>query len=348
MSDTARPTVILGMPADNGIYRLISDGLRHHGFQVISAVMDNQAFRYPSAFSRLKVKFAQTVLRDRDAKRKLKSKLLLADVRRQIAEAGGADYALFIRGDIYSNEFLRTIKSQVRHQMVNYQWDGLARHSEILDSVGLFDKCYVFDPADLSADRRFLPATNFYFDHLPPSATSSNGLYFVGLHMPGRTDTINLFAATAGQAELTLGFHIGSTDTDSADLRRQYADTINIFHGVRPFADNLRAAQQATILVDFRNPIHHGLSFRVFEALGYRKKLITDNADITRYDFYHTDNIFVWNGQNSDGLAAFAARPYHEMPSEIYTKYAFGNWIRYMLDIPPYQAISLPEPSRPA
>jgi hypothetical protein len=40
------------------------------------------------------------------------------------------------------------------------------------------------------------------------------------------------------------------------------------------------------------------LIFRVFEALGYKKKLITNNQDITSYDFYNENNIFVITNEN--------------------------------------------------
>ena len=68
---TEQKTIILGMPADNQIYRVIEAALNHHGFNVVSVVMDNLNFRYPSLSSRLKVKFRQLVLRDKNAKKRL-------------------------------------------------------------------------------------------------------------------------------------------------------------------------------------------------------------------------------------------------------------------------------------
>ena len=100
--------------------------------------------------------------------------------------------------------------------------------------------------------------------------------------------------------------------------------------------------RRSSVLVDFVISTHSGLSLRTFEALGYRKKLITTNAEIEKYDFYHPDNIFIWRGGSLDGLQAFIARPYHELPQEIYQKYSFGNWVRYVLDIEPHIKISLP------
>lgn len=339
-----RPSIVLGMPTDNKIYQTLEAALEYHGFRVISIVQPGQDFRYPSLAGRLKVKFRQWILRDRTAKEKFKSEILLKTIETQIAHSGGADYALFIRGDIYTPELLHTVRKHVRRCMVNYQWDGLNRFPKIHQYLDLFDKFYVFDPEDCAAEPHVLPTTNFYFDHnLTPVENPPHDLYFVGFHMPDRTESVAAFGRAAQTLNLDLDFHIGCAGVEPDKLRAQYPENIQIFSGIRSFEDNLKAAQtQAEILVDFKTPVHNGLSFRPFEALGYRKKLITTNTEITKYDFYHPDNILVWDGKNLDGLKAFIDTPYRELPSEIYEKYSFGNWIRYILGIEPHIPIDLP------
>ena len=186
---TEQKTIILSMPADNQIYRVIEAALDHHGFNVVSVVMDNLNFRYPSLSCRLKIKFRQLVLRDKNAKKDFKSAQLIRDVENKLAAHGKADYALFIRGDIYSPEFLDMIKRHTRPgNMVNYQWDGIDRFPAIWDCADRFDRIYVFDPADMRNPKHpFLPTTNFYFDHdvnLPENPP--NDFYFIGWHMPDR------------------------------------------------------------------------------------------------------------------------------------------------------------------
>ena len=49
------------------------------------------------------------------------------------------------------------------------------------------------------------------------------------------------------------------------------------------FKENLKKSK---IIVDIHKyGIQDGLTFRVFEAIGYHKKLITTNKDIKTYDF---------------------------------------------------------------
>ena len=164
---TEQKTIILGMPYNYQIYYVIEAALRYQGFNVISIVLDDSNFHYPSLFDRLKVKFRQLVLRDKNAKKKLKSAQLMRDVENKLVTHGKVDYALFIRSDVYSLEFLDMIKRHTRPgNMINYQWDGIDRFPAIWDCADRFDRIYVFDPVDMRNPKHpFLPATNFYFDH---------------------------------------------------------------------------------------------------------------------------------------------------------------------------------------
>ena len=57
-------------------------------------------------------------------------------------------------------------------------------------------------------------------------------------------------------------------------------------------------------------------------------------------------DVIIWNGQDFNGIEEFLQLPYYEIDATIREKYSFKNWIRYVLDIEPYQAITLPQSSR--
>ena len=50
---------------------------------------------------------------------------------------------------------------------------------------------------------------------------------------------------------------------------------------------------KGNIILDIAHPHQKRLSFRPYEAMGLRKKLITTNKDIANYDFYNPNNIFI-------------------------------------------------------
>ncbi|WP_373795566.1 hypothetical protein [Neisseria dentiae] len=340
-------TILLSLPPHHQVYKLLEENLIYHGFKVINIVREEELFRYPSVKVRLQTKFRQIILRDKLAKLRVKTTLVKERISRQITESGGIDYALFIRGDIYPPEFLQFIREASSAVMVNYQWDGIKRFPEIWKCIPQFDRFFVFDPADLhTPGHHFLPATNFYFDHdiseMPPEEYD---FYFTGSHQQARAKSIIAFARHAEKMGWNINFKVFWWPTQKITDARAIYTPKNIRIGLKggTFQENLYHTKRARVLVDVLDPVHNGLSFRAFEALGYRKKLITTNAETAKYDFYHPDNIFIWDGETFDGIDDFLKRPYHEIAPEIREKYSFGNWIRYVLDIPPYQPITLPE-----
>lgn len=340
-----RPTILLGMPHVHDIFKTVEANLRHHGFEVINLVEDDQAFRYPSLWTRLHTKFRQHILGDKDAKRRIKAQLLKHSIGKKLQQHQGADYALFISGDIYHPDLLAFIHPHIHHTMVNYQWDGLSRFPAIWQCIAEFDRFYVFDADDLAhPQHHFLPATNFYFDNDLTTPNQNQTLYFTGTHQPNRAAIITQFAQFAEQAQWELDFRlVWAHNRNLKQARQTYpCANIHITHRGDSFQNNLQRAKQAKVLVDFVTDAHKGLSFRTFEALGYQKKLITTNPHTMDYDFYHSDNIYILQPDNLDGIQTFLDTPYHPIANEIREKYSFGNWIKYILNIEPHQKIQLP------
>ena len=87
--------------------------------------------------------------------------------------------------------------------------------------------------------------------------------------------------------------------------------------------------KKAKIIVDIHKyGVQDGLTFRVFEALGFRKKIITTNQDIKSYDFYNPNNIYVIEDMNNISLPeSFLNTEYEEIPTEIYNKYTLKSWV---------------------
>ena len=56
------------MPVVSGLYKLIHENLKYHGFNVIDIVENGESFRYPSFGSWLKVKWRKIVYKDTYAK----------------------------------------------------------------------------------------------------------------------------------------------------------------------------------------------------------------------------------------------------------------------------------------
>lgn len=352
-----KPIILLGMYQVNDIYKLLIQNLEKQGFQVVDISYNHIAppFKYSSLKMRLGAFWCKKVLKQKKKKEILRKKAQLRhftkiyqEMMEKIKTYEYFDYALFLNGQIYPKYLLEQVKRKTEKLMVAYQWDGLDRFPKIWESIDIFDKVYAFDPEDNRKYRdKVIPAANFYFEVDQPTDTGNRyDFYFLGSHVPdlGRDKAISTFSKYAEKKGWKIDFTIFHVNDGSLNEHSDvYPDSIKATAEPLTFEDNIKREMQSRVLLDFKAAVHTGLSFRTIESVGYRKKLITTNAEVAKYDFYHPDNIYIWDGKTFDGMEAFLDKPYCELPPEIYQKYSFDNWLRYILDLPPYQEITLPE-----
>ena len=97
--------------------------------------------------------------------------------------------------------------------------------------------------------------------------------------------------------------------------------------------DVAKKISNSKIIIEIQREEQIGLSFRVFEALGQRKKLITTNADIVNYDFYHSQNILVIDEDNIHIPEDFVNSPYLPVNELILNQYRLDNWTKRVFDL---------------
>lgn len=74
----------------------------------------------------------------------------------------------------------------------------------------------------------------------------------------------------------------------------------------------------------------NGLTIRTIECLGAKRKLITTNKDIVKYDFYNDKNILVFDG-TIDENSVFFKCDYEPISEVVYKKYSLRSWINTLL-----------------
>lgn len=259
--------------------------------------------------------------------------------RMQLIE-GEFDFAFLMRADRFSLIFIKELRKKAK-KIISYQSDGMAVCGDLLPNVALFDKIYVFDPSDLQQYKslNFLPLTNCWFDDDTDESRVETDIFYVGVGVPERlrlADKIKEYCTNSHirlRAVLTIPAHYPEKEEEGVFLS----------HLGLSYEENILEVKKSKAVLDFKLPYHNGLSFRFFEAMKYKKKLITNNSSVQYYDFYHPDNIFITDFENLDGLKEFLEKPYHEIDENIVQKYGFKNWTHYVLDLPPYQKIDLPK-----
>jgi hypothetical protein len=248
------------------------------------------------------------------------------------------DFALFIRPDLFSPELINIVKRKA-NKTVAYQWDGLDVYPEIYTRINLFDRFFIFDSNDLAKRPGLLPITNFYFNTVKQGKVDKD-VYFVGYYKEDRIES--LLQLSKKFRDLGLCTSINICVNSSKQIAILKKEPVNILSKQLTVMENIENIASSKMMIDVANVVHCGLSMRPFEALGYKKKLITNNALVKKYDFYNPNNIFVIEDENLDGLEQFIASPYIDLSEEILKKYSFTNWIKYVLNIEPYIKINFP------
>lgn len=334
-------TIILAIHEYADFSTTTRKGLEHLGFKVIELDTHQPPFKYRNTGERLYNFIRKTFLRDRNYKQQLKQKAIEEQLLQQLESHPHVDYALLIRADILPEPVIDTIRKKT-DLVAAYQWDGLDRFPIIYDYIPRFDRFFVFDVKDLSIGGT-LPITNFYFNHfkIENKSKTENQAFFIGSYFEPRNQILKDISQRLLDMQVKTDISIFSEHEHEIEKIQNlgfcHLDT------TISYEDNLRKTISSEILIDVHINAHKGLSFRIFEALGYDKKIITTNSIVKLYDFYDENNIFVWENNNMGNLEYFLNAPYKKVAKEIKEKYAFENWIHYVLDDEEYYPINLPK-----
>ena len=330
--DVSDKKIILIMPPDFGVYQVIEQNLRYMGFEQVAVI--SPLFRYKTK-DRILNFIQKTFLGNKDYKKQLIDDYYTAEVTQALSRFApkSIDYAIVIRPDKLDLKTIEKIHNTA-HKVVAYQWDGLARFPKVFKVINHFQRFFVFDLDDyhLYKDRyaNLLPCTNFYFD-IPEEevALNSKEVLYVGVYIKDRIQSLIRVVNALSQYDLILNinlFYSRKTPPFSHPHITFFSKGLN-------YAQYLTLTRKATVLLDIKTVDHNGLSFRIFEAIKYQKKLITDNKSIKLYDFYHPNNFYVVENDLFEGLSDFLESDFVPLSEDIRQKYSFSNWVKNILEI---------------
>ena len=337
-------SIILGAPDTYGIQQRFIENLDFLGFKLYPLIYGSNEINMPW-YEHIIHNYRKIFFNDRTYKGIAKKNIAqkpLTNLIKNIPE--NVDYALFIRPDLYSYKTVNIIKNKSKNSAA-YQWDGMHRYPAVKNYLNYFDRFYIFDINDLKLYPNTEVITNFYFDDLIDEPSQiNNDVFFVGAYFKDRFESLQKLTDFFDNNNLLVNiFLTGPKDI----ITKPYNNKQLIKHVPleMSFTENLRWLKKSKIILDFKNGVHYGLSLRTFEAVGYRKKLITSNPLVKYFDFYHPANIYVIENDNFEGLEDFINTPYEEIDAKIVEKYSFTNWLKNVLQIEPNIKITIPYPA---
>ncbi|WP_343320957.1 hypothetical protein [Sphingobacterium multivorum] len=120
------------------------------------------------------------------------------------------------------------------------------------------------------------------------------------------------------KSNITSYFHVVKDST--SNMEYNYMGRIN-------YSDILEILRTSNILLDIVQESQSGLTLRVMEGLFFSKKVITNNIDINRYNFYNPNNIFIWGKDPESKLMDFIRTDYVPVSEDILNGYTIDSWL---------------------
>ena len=318
--------ILIVMPKDREIDICIVRNLEKAGFQVelffnknFQVLSRSKTFRFINFLSKLFLRIS--------IKKTLQKKQDRAFFKKRIKELDFYDLVLCIRPDILSLDEIKVLKNKSK-RICAYQWDGLSRFRSVYSTISSFDSFFVFDKNDLNFSSKLRHTTNFCLaPFVEPCAEPFGDAFFIG--------DVDLFRyqmlCKIGTELINLGLRLNFNITRVPSFGTAPLSGLIEIKGVS-YNQNLLMQSPARVIIDIAHrDTHSGLSFRFFEALISKKKVITTNTSVLEYDFYHPNNIYIY-GYSEISVADFMSLPYFNIDPEIGDKYKIKNWINQFLD----------------
>lgn len=235
------------------------------------------------------------------------------------------DITLIVRPDLFFDSQLKILK-EISGTLLAYYHDSINNITRKKDVIHFFDKVYSYEKVDVKKySLNFIPNFIYILDYNKKDITSTS--FFTIMSKDYRFNNLEKLSTYIKNKQYNYKFLVHS------DKEQPKHETIQYIQDRKNNNQVLEYINQFKIIVDIHKyGIQDGLTFRVFESLFFKKKLITSNLDIKNYDFYNPNNIFIIEDFNSINIPdSFFQTPYTNIPIDVYNNYHYSNWLKTIL-----------------
>lgn len=145
---------------------------------------------------------------------------------------------------------------------------------------------------------------------------NNNDVFFVGEEKGDRAQRIAQIKEILAKAGLTHDIHLVPQN------RRGKKKAAYMTYG-----DVIEHVKQSKAILELISDGQTGITQRPYEALFFKKKLITTSSEIKNYDFYCEQNVFVLGEREVAELPEFLNAPFKEIDKEIVDEYTLKSWV---------------------
>lgn len=225
--------------------------------------------------------------------------------------------------------FIQTLKQKNPGiTSIMYQWDSSVRNPyQYL--IPEFDKVFSFDYKDVEDNPGVKYLTNFYTDDITKislkQVSNVYDFFYFGSYLPERYDGLIKFKAYAESKGYSIKAHLMMSYKYylKERIKGNKIDKQFINFKIMNRATYLKLLSQSKAVVDVCNRTQTGLSFRVLEALGAGKKILTTNNWVVKEVCFDPTQIVVIDLDNINIHPSFLEMS--AKPNQI--DYSLNKWL---------------------
>lgn len=223
------------------------------------------------------------------------------------------DIIFVIRPDLLDISLLKNLKKKTKN-FIAYYYDSCKKYPKQLEIVPFFDEIYSYEQEDIK-NNHFLETSNFIYDEKIESSPIKYDIFNISSY-DSRINEIVSLSRKLVEEKFKINFLLYWPE------KLNYPHLTSITHYLS-LEETKKIIAESKAMIDIQRKDQKGLSFRTFEALGYKKKLITTNDMVKNYDFYHPNNILIIDSENvyAEKIREFLALPYEEVSEKIIDQY---------------------------
>jgi|JI10StandDraft_1071094.scaffolds.fasta_scaffold191463_2 hypothetical protein len=248
------------------------------------------------------------------------------------------DYVIVISPEGFSREILLEFKLKLPHsKFILYMWDSMLNKKNAVDCLPYYNFKYSFDSNDAHFyNLNFLPL--FYIDDykLEINKCPRYKFCFIGTAHSDRIELVKNIVEKYSDFSFFMYFYLQSRflyyyfKLSGTNFKNVKSNEIN-YTSLNKF-ETIEIINDSEIIIDIHHPNQVGLTMRQIEMIAARKKVITTNPHVSKYDFYNPKNILIIDRDHPIIPNQYVNELYVDLDSSIYDKYSINNWLITMLN----------------
>lgn len=248
------------------------------------------------------------------------------------------DLVFIIRGSSLGKDVVSLMKELFPEAgYLLYEWDGVANLPNAKELATEMNWVFTFDISD-SRKYGWTYRPLFY---LKESSLSNRSIdcAFIGTLHTKRAEILSRLIKKCDQEKLSVFDYVYVNrfvylKNRFITRKREFANlpktVVPKFSPLSLDATNA-VYSNSRIVVDYTHPGQTGYTMRTIECIGHRCKLMTNNRQLLKADFYNPSNVFIYDEDAFEIDTSFFESGYQELPGNVRERYSLKRWIEDML-----------------